>query len=589
MATSTARTDGSTIESLVVADLGRGSSRAILLEQAGGAVRFVAKSEGPTTAAPPIDDVTVGWLQLLRNLEWETGQRLTERDELVTPQRPRGDGTDAMLICSTLGEPVRVALLEAGTSPVSAPLLEAMKRTYSRLFHVVAPTSRKDTGWAAAQTEALRGFRPEFAIILCGADQGGTIPRIMQIARQLGALGTLSQALVIADGQSQEAALTALGVRAKVRSISPASKPAPEVAAEVEHALLEAYYAHLNTPDFAELLREASGGVVVRAHAVDLVNRFVARAFSRHVVTLDMDDGAHVHWASGSTGALATLPQLDLGPNITNLTTREVADAARWLPFPATEDELVTWVLNRAIRPWSIATDPRDLLIEQALTRQVLRRAVAEIARAHPLALPGADLVIGGRSLARWGQPGAAALTLLDSLDVVPNHGVLDLALDQDGLMAVAGTLATINHGLASDVFEYDGLIHLGSAVVIGGQPHEGELACRGEIHYESGEMATFSVASGQIEVLPLRTGETASLVLRPERRFSIGGHPTGKSVTLSEERRIIGGSVGVILDARGRSLAAGPIPQNRQARVKQWIDAANGVTQSIVRRSDPK
>jgi hypothetical protein len=227
---------------------------------------------------------------------------------------------------------------------------------------------------------------------------------------------------------------------------------AADIAAEVEKHLLDVYFSHLDSADFRELVRESTGKVVVRAHAVDLVNRFVARAFGRNVLSLDVDDGVHVHWASGTQGALANLPQLDLGPNISNLTAREVADAARWLPFPATEDELLTWVLNRAIRPWTAPTEARDLLIEQALTRQVLRRAVGEIGRSHPLAVPGADLVIGGRWLARWAQPGAAALALLDSLDVVPNQGVLDLALDQDGLMAVAGTLATVSPNLASDV-----------------------------------------------------------------------------------------------------------------------------------------
>src|SRR5688572_18124877 len=113
-----AKSDALKLESLVVADLGRGTSRAVLLEQVDGALRFVAKAEGPTTAAAPVEDVTVGWLQLLRHLEEDTGQRLIERDELIAPRRPRGDGADAMLICATLGEPVRVALLEAGSSPV---------------------------------------------------------------------------------------------------------------------------------------------------------------------------------------------------------------------------------------------------------------------------------------------------------------------------------------------------------------------------------------------------------------------------------------------------------------------------------------
>ena len=585
----TAKLDGGSLESLVVADLGRGSSRAVLLERVGGALRFVAKSEGPTTLGPPVEDVNAGWLSLLRAIESPTGLRFVEREELILPRRPRGDGADAMLVCATLGEPIRVALIEAGASQLSGPLQDALKRTYSRVFHVVAPSGRKDTGWAAAQTEALRGFLPEFAILVCGPDHAAGAPRVLQLARQIGSLGSLTQAVVIADGQVQEAALSALGIRAKVRAVGATAQSAPEIAGGVEKQLLDRYHARLNTPDFADLTRDVLGEVVVRANAVDLVNRFVARAFGRHVVTLDVDDGAHAHWASGAQGVMATLNQLDLGPNITNLTAREIADAARWLPFPTTEDELVAWVLNRAVRPWTTPADPRDVLIDQAITRQVLRRTIGEIARSHPLALAGADLVIGGRWLARWGRPGAAALVLLDSLDVVPNQGVLDLALDQDGLMAVAGTLATVNPSLASDVFEYDGLIHLGSAVVIGGQPHEGELACRGEIHYESGEMATFSVASGQVEVLPLRPGETASLVLRPERRFSIGGNPTGKAVTLSEERRIIGGQVGVILDARGRALGAGALPANRPARVKQWLDAVNGVTASPVRRAETK
>nr|MDQ3044579.1 hypothetical protein [Chloroflexota bacterium] len=193
-------------------------------------------------------------------------------------------------------------------------------------------------------------------------------------------------------------------------------------------------------------------------------------------------------------------------------------------------------------------------------------------------------LVIGGLAFARWNQPGAAALVLLDSVDVVPDQGVIDLALDQDGLMAIAGTVGLKHPDLASDLFEYDGLTHLGSAVVIGGQTHEGDLACRGEIQYESGEVATFSVGSGSIEVLPLQPGETASLVLRPERRFSVGGSPSGKQVTLTDDRRIIGGAVGVIIDARGRALGAGQTPQ-RQVKVKQWLDAANGSVASSVRQ----
>jgi hypothetical protein len=123
----------------------------------------------------------------------------------------------------------------------------------------------------------------------------------------------------------------------------------------------------------------------------------------------------------------------------------------------------VTWVLNRSIRPWTLSESARDAVIEQALCRQIVRRAIGDVGRAQPMALTGIDLVIGGPLFARWNQPGAAALALLDAVDVVPNDGVLDLALDADGLMAVIGAIGMVDPSLASSIFEYDTLVHLGA------------------------------------------------------------------------------------------------------------------------------
>jgi hypothetical protein len=420
-------------------------------------------------------------------------------------------------------------------------------------------------------------------VLVVGSNPADSLTRILQLAKQTAMNGSVARAVVVADGAAQEQGLAAFTGKIRVRGVSPVVRAPSDIAAEIERELLEAFRARLSTPDFDEIARAASADVISRAHAVDLVNRFIARAFGRRVATVGIDDGLHVHWASPETGTLASSPNLDLGASITGLTAREVAEAAIWLPFEANEDELITWVLNRSIRPWTIPEHPRDVAIEQALARQITRRGLAEIARVQPLALSGVDLVIGGPAFARWNQPGAAALALLDSIDVVPDEGVLDLALDQDGLMAVAGAIGSVDPGLAANVFEYDALVHLGSAVIIGGSSHEGDLACRGEIHYENGGMTQFSVGNGNLEVLPLRPGEMATLVLRPEKRYSVGGHSAGKTVTLADERRIVGGLVGVIIDARSRSLAnAG---NNRPAKVKQWLDALTGAKAPSIRR----
>src|SRR5688572_13436295 len=116
------------IDSLVVADFGHGTSRAYLLEDISGAFRFVAKAEFRTTMDRPYEDISQGWRALLRQLEWCTGRGLTVREKIAMPQLASGDGVDGLLIAASLGEPIRVAILEAGQSAVSAPVLDALRR-----------------------------------------------------------------------------------------------------------------------------------------------------------------------------------------------------------------------------------------------------------------------------------------------------------------------------------------------------------------------------------------------------------------------------------------------------------------------------
>jgi len=323
--------------------------------------------------------------------------------------------------------------------------------------------------------------------------------------------------------------------------------------------------------------------VMSRAHAVDLVNRVVATSFGRRVLSVAIDDGSHVHWASGEQSAMISLPELDLAHSIAGLTDLDVREAAGWLPFDMTPDDLVAWALNRSIHPHTIAAQPRDKAIEQALARKIVRRGLAEIRKLRPGALSDIDLVIGSSQFADWDQPGAAALTLLDCIDQLPNDGVIDLALDRDGVMVAAGVLCAIDANLAASVFEHDALFHLGSAVIIGGGTHEGDLACRGEVRFSTGEASQFSLASGSIEVVQLPPGETASLTLRPERNYAIGGRPSGETVHLTGDRQFVGGAVGIIIDARARPLLS--VGAGRAAKMKQWLDAVNGNRFSSTKR----
>jgi hypothetical protein len=74
-------------------------------------------------------------------------------------------------------------------------------------------------------------------------------------------------------------------------------------------------------------------------------------------------------------------------------------------------------------------------------------------------------------------------------------------------------------------------------------------------------------IAVGDLLLVPLATNQEAVIELTPAKGFDFGAG-NGKKVT----RRIRGGVVGVVLDARGRPIT---IAQDEGARVQQLIDAA--------------
>jgi hypothetical protein len=72
------------------------------------------------------------------------------------------------------------------------------------------------------------------------------------------------------------------------------------------------------------------------------------------------------------------------------------------------------------------------------------------------------------------------------------------------------------------------------------------------KLDYEDGSASkSGEVTFGQIMVLPLAQGEYGRLTLDPERGVELGFGASGRAGTL----RVAGGTLGIIIDARGRPL----------------------------------
>ena len=157
------------------------------------------------------------------------------------------------------------------------------------------------------------------------------------------------------------------------------------------------------------------------------------------------------------------------------------------------------------------------------------------------------------------------ALMLIDSF---APEGVTTLAKDSIFMMPHLGVLAQVHPQAALEVFEKDCLIYLGTCVAAKGTGKAGK-PCFSYTLKSSGTERSGEILCDDIELLPLADGTAGRIELTPARGFDLGAG-SGKSL----ECEVKGGTVGLILDGRGRPLA---LPEDRTAcrqTAERWIKA---------------
>jgi len=244
----------------------------------------------------------------------------------------------------------------------------------------------------------------------------------------------------------------------------------------------------------------------------------------------------------------------------------------RWVPFEMDERDLRNRIKNKMIRPTTIPQSMEELIFEQAIAKEALRLAFIQhknfatvlkgvqqqrtIADAFEQSSSGATIVnmmslnmlIGsGGVLSHAPRRQQSALMMIDAF--MP-EGVTRLAVDSIFMMPQLGVLTEVQPQAATEVFEKDCLIHLGTCIAPAGQSKKPGPILKYTIELPTGtvtgsldhlEMKRFDLGI-QENGLP----QTCKVILEPERGFDCGN---GKGHKVETE--IHGGVVGVILDGR--------------------------------------
>ena len=260
----------------------------------------------------------------------------------------------------------------------------------------------------------------------------------------------------------------------------------------------------------------------------------------------------------------------------------------RWVPFDIEVGDLRNRIKNKMIRPTTIPQTLQELILEQAIAREALRLAFEQhkqlavelrgvqqqrtISEAFDQAESGQtlvdmlalDMLVGSGGVLSHAPRRQQAMLMM--IDAFQPEGVTHLAVDSIFMMPQLGVLAQVNPEAATQVFERDCLIHLGTAIAPVGVAKVGEACLSIEIDIAGNPSITEDVPYGELRLYPLSLGEKATVKLQPSRRFDVGAG-NGHAV----ESEALGGVVGLVVDTRGRPLEIPTDAQQRVVQLTKW------------------
>lgn len=586
-------------EIILATDCGSTTTKAILIRKQGGAYRLAVRGEAPTTVESPFDDVTVGVLNAVREVEELSGMTLAGADG-IRLRAGSGQGTDIYVSTSSAGGGLQMTV--AGV--VSAMTAESASRAALGAGAIVMDVIAVDDGREEHERiERIRHLRPDM-ILLSGGTDGGTVTHVVETAELLLAadpkprLGTGYQLPVVYAG-NREAREEVARILSRTMDLRVVDNIRPTLEQEnlgpAREAIHELFLEHVmqQAPGYGKLTKWTSADIMPTPQAVGLLVQTVARERGLDVLAVDIG-GATTDVFTVFDGQFHRTVSANLGMSysICNVLAEAGTDnVLRWLPFALEQDDLRNRLRNKMIRPTTIPQTLPDLLVEHAVAKEALRLAL-DHHRKLAVGLKGVQqertigdalsqrgtgetlvdmmslaLIIGsGGVLSHAPDRTQAAVMMIDAFQP---EGVTQLAVDSIFMMPQLGVLSQVVPEASLQVFERDCLVPLGACVAPVGTARPGQPVARIEITGTGLEAVDIDLSFGDLVRVDAPVGVTAHLRITPRRRFDCGAGP-GREV----EAEVPGGVVGILLDARGRPLV---LPENQVSRrdeIARWLTA---------------
>jgi len=589
-------------------DCGSTTTKAILIELVGDEYRQTYRGEAPTTVEAPFEDVTKGVLNAIGEIEDLSGRKFLRDERIIIPSEGK-TGVDIYISTSSAGGGLQMMVAGAVRSMTAESAERAALGAGAIVMEVLASNDKR---LPHQKIELIRQLRPDM-ILLSGGTDGGTVSHVVELAELISAadprprLGITFQLPVIYAGNKdarEEVAKvlerkTALTITDNIRptlereNLFPARQKIQDLFEE--HVMKQA-------PGYDKLIEWCGAPIMPTPGAMGLIIRTIAERNKLNVIGVDIGGATtdvFSYFTVEGEGVFNRSVSANLGMSysVSNvLAEAGIDNVMRWANFNLDEQELRNRIKNKMIRPTTIPQLLDELLIEHGLAREALRlafdqhkslatglkgiRMERDISDAFDQEGTGAslinmmklDLLVGsGGVLSHAPRRCQAAMLLVDAFQP---QGITRLAVDSIFMMPHLGVLSQVHTKAATDVFDKDCMIYLGTCIAPVGQTKPGQIAAHYKLVFDDGKTEEGDVPFGEVKLIPYSLNDkklprTGTVEIQPAKTLDMG---SGKGRPVKGE--IFGGVVGIVIDCRGRPIKFTADKAERIIQLELWTKA---------------
>lgn len=564
----------------LIVDVGESTTKAALVERGNGAYRLKGVADAETTTNAPVLDVTSGIEKAVQALGKKTGGKLMDVNGPV----------DAALLCSSSDGGGLYMMVAGVIGMISGE--SAQRAALGAGAHLIGVFSMDNAKPEHIVVDEMRSARPDM-FLLAGGTDGGAFSQVLEMAKVIGEadvkprFGEGYKLPVIYAGnidarEEVDEKLTDEYATKAVENVRPVIDR--ENLGPAREAIYDSYMEHVivHSPGYDRLAKWVTKPIIPTQAAIGKI--LYAYAQSQNVNLLAVNIGGSttdVYSVYNGVFNRSLNAEVGMTYGIMNvLRTVGVEGLADWVPGEVEERRIRNIIGNLMVSQKS-DFDAEERMIRGAAAREAIRIGVEEHKRLASrlkgvtivrtiadtfaqsleetyLNMKNTQTVIGMGGVFRESL-GDAALILMDSLE--PMY-FTEMYVDQTGLTPHAGMLLDDAPEAALTIFSHEVLQRIGTCIAPIGKTSE-KAAVTVKLTRQKGQTIEDSVGFGEIHAMKLLDGEMCTVEATPGRGLDLG---RGKGRPI--EAKVVGGRIGLIIDARGR-----PFAKSRES-MRKWSEA---------------